>query len=110
MYKSDAYQRGIYTDIHFHFYALLRQCDRILMSGYGWGDTAINFRLDTWLDSSRDNKIVLLQDRPEELTNRSLVFASGYKVWMRAGQLACVERWFCDTAMSDLRRPLFGGA
>ncbi len=35
--KSDAYQRGIYTDIHFHFYALLRECSRILMSGYGWG-------------------------------------------------------------------------
>jgi hypothetical protein len=105
--KSDAYQRGIYTDIHFHFYALLRECDRILMSGYGWGDTAINFRLDSWLDRSRTNKVVLLQEHPELLANRSLVFATGYEAWIKAGQLACVERWLCNVHLSELHNLLF---
>lgn len=105
--KSDAYQRGIYTDIHFHFYELLRECDRILMSGYGWGDTAINFRLDSWLDRSRANKVVLLQEHPEQLTDRSLVFATGYEAWTKAGQLACVERWLCGVRLSELRGLLF---
>ncbi len=105
--KSDAYQRGIYTDIHFHFYALLRELDRILMSGYGWGDTALNFRLDSWFDRSRANRVVLLQERPEQLTNRSLIFATGYEAWTRAGQLACVERWLCNAHLSELRGSLF---
>jgi hypothetical protein len=105
--KSDAYQRGIYTDIHFHFYALLREIDHILMSGYGWGDTAINFRLDTWFDRSRGNKLVLLQERSEELTNRSLVFATGYNAWINTGQLRCVERWLCDAHLSELHELLF---
>jgi hypothetical protein len=105
--KSDAYQRGIYTDIHFHFYALLRECDRILMSGYGWGDTAINFRLESWFDRSRANKLVLLQEHPEQLTNRSLVFATGYDAWTKTGQLACVERWLCAVRLSELRELLF---
>lgn len=105
--KSDAYQRGIYTDIHFHFYTLLREIDHILMSGYGWGDTAINFRLDTWFDRSRTNKVVLLQEKPEELTNRSLVFATGYEAWTKAGQLMCVERWLCNVRLSELSGLLF---
>lgn len=100
--KSDAYQRGIYTDIHFHFYALLRDCNRILMSGYGWGDTAMNFRLDSWFDRSRANKMILLQEHPGELENRSLVFATGYKAWTAVKQLACVEKWLCDTRLSDV--------
>jgi len=105
--KSDAYQRGIYTDIHFRFYALLREINHVLMSGYGWGDTAINFRFDTWFDRSRANKLVLLQERPGELTNRSLVFATGYNAWTKAGQLTCVERWLCDAHLPELRGLLF---
>jgi hypothetical protein len=73
------------------------------MSGYGWGDTAINFRLDSWLDRSHDNKIVLLQEHPEEITNRSLVFATGFAAWTKAHQLACVEHWLCDLRLSELR-------
>lgn len=102
IHKADAYGRGIYADIHFHFSHLLRQCDRILMSGYGWGDTAINFKLDTWLDRSRSNMIVLLHERPDELTSRSLIFASGYDGWKRSGQLACVRRWLSGTELSDV--------
>lgn len=100
--KANAYGRGIYADIHFHFSLLLRQCDRILMSGYGWGDTAINFKLDTWLDRSRSNRIVLLDEQPDDLTNRSLIFASGYDGWKRSGQLACVRSWLCKTKLSDV--------
>jgi hypothetical protein len=102
--KSDAYQRGVYADIHFHFYALLRECARILMSGYGWGDTAINFRLESWFDRSHGNKIVLLQEHPEELANRSLVFATAFAAWTKANQLPCVEHWLCDLRLSELRR------
>lgn len=100
--KSAWYDRGIYADIHFHFSQLLRQCDRILMSGYGWGDSAINFKLDTWLDRSRGNRIVLLHEHPEELVDRSLVLASGYNGWVRSGQLVCVRRWLGGTELSHV--------
>lgn len=105
--KSDAYQRGIYADIHFHFYALLRECSRVVMSGYGWGDAAINFRFDSWFDRSRANKMILLEQNPEGLTNRSLVFATGYGAWTAAGQLQCVRQWLCDFHLPELLRLLF---
>lgn len=111
--KSDAYQRGVYTDIHFHFYALLRECNCVVMSGYGWGDTAINFRFDSWLDHSRANRIVLLHknpdnfDNPNDLITSSLVFEVGYPAWTQVGQLRCVERYLCDVQLADIRDSMF---
>jgi hypothetical protein len=101
--KAVAYQRGIYANMHYRFHQLLRQCEVMVMSGYGWGDGAINFRLDTWLDQSRSNTIVLLHQVPEDLEERSLVMASGYDAWVRCGQLKPIRKWLCETTLSDLR-------
>lgn len=104
--KAVAYQRGIYADMHFRFHQLLRQCELMVMSGYGWGDTAINFRLDTWLDQSRANTIVLLHQMPDELVERSLVMASGYDAWVRCGQLKPIQKWLCEVTLSELQNVL----
>jgi hypothetical protein len=100
--KAVAYQRGIYADMHFRFHQLLRQCELMIMSGYGWGDIAINFRLDTWLDQNRSNTIVLLHQRPEELVERTLVMASAYDAWVRCGQLIPIRKWLSEVSLSDL--------
>jgi hypothetical protein len=100
--KMVSYQRGIYADIHFRFNEVLRQCERIIMSGYGWGDTAISFQLDTWLDRRRTNRIILLHQNPQELTERSMIMASGHDAWMGAGQLICINRWLADVTLLDL--------
>src|SRR5205085_1516870 len=107
--KAVAYQRGIYADKHLRFHQLLRRCDLMVMSGYGWGDTAINFRLDTWLDQSRSHTIILLHQTPEELVERSLVMASGYDYWTRSGQLIPIPRWLCEASLSDLESHLVSG-
>jgi len=99
--KAVAYQRGIYADMHFRFHQLLRECTHILMSGYGWGDTAINFRLDTWLDQDQKNNIILLHETPEELVERSLVMAVGYDAWRKSGQLTPITKWLSETSLSD---------
>ena len=104
--KAVAYQRGIYADMHFRFHQLLRHCSLMVMSGYGWGDTAINFRLDTWLDQSRRNTIILLHKSPEELVERALVMASGYDYWTRCGQLIPIQKWLCEASLHDLKSHL----
>jgi hypothetical protein len=101
-----AYQRGIYADMHFRFHHLLRRCNLMVMSGYGWGDTAINFRLDTWLDQSRSNRIILLHQTPEELVERSLIMASGYDAWTGSEQLIPIRNWMCEVSLSDLQSHL----
>jgi hypothetical protein len=104
--KAVAYQRGIYADMHFRFHHLLRRCKLMVMSGYGWGDTAINFRLDTWLDQSRSNRIILLHKFPEELVERSLIMASGYDAWTSSGQLIPIRNWLCEVSLCNLKSHL----
>jgi hypothetical protein len=101
--KATAYQRGIYADIHFRFHELLRGCDHMVMSGYGWSDTAINFQLDRWLDCRRRNTIILLHEHPEQIVERSLIMASAYDGRIRSGQLVCIKNWLCNTSLCNLQ-------
>jgi len=100
--KAIAYQRGIYADAHFRFHEVLRQCTLVVMSGYGWGDTAINWRFDTWLDQDRRNTIILLHPRPEEIAQRSVIVGSAYGYWTRSRHLLPVPKWLCETSMRDI--------
>jgi hypothetical protein len=45
--KSVSYNRGLYADIHYRFWGLQRRCDRMIICGYGWGDTAISLQLES---------------------------------------------------------------
>lgn len=101
--KSVSYHRGIYADVHFRFQELLRRCNRMIMSGYGWGDTAINFQIETWLDSPRDNKLILLHTEPQTLIDKSLIMASSYDGWLRSDRLVALEQWLANTSLSDLK-------
>jgi len=100
--KVISYNRGIYTDIFYRFHKALRENNSMVMSGYGWGDTAINFRLRNWLDCNKNNRIILLHENPKELMSRSLVLDESYNGWVRAGQLVPVPQWLCNTSLSDL--------
>ena len=101
--KAVAYQRGIYADMHFRFHEILRQCELMIMSGYGWGDSAINFRLETWLDQNRSNTIVLLHQALGQLVERSLVMASAYDAWVRCNQLVPVRKWLSEVSLNDIQ-------
>jgi hypothetical protein len=106
--KPVAYQRGIYTDLHHRFHEMLRLCDRMVMSGYGWGDHAINCRLESWLDRT-GNQLVLLHPTPEDLTYRSLIVVSAFDGWMHSRKLVQIRKWMSEVRQDDLEEILFGG-
>jgi len=81
--KVISYNRGIYT---------------------GGGDTAINFRIENWVDYNRNNRIILLHENPKELMNRSLQLDQSYDGLVRTGQLVPVPQWLCNTSLRDLTR------
>jgi len=62
--KVISYNRGIYTDVFYRFHRALRENDLMVMSGYGWGDTAINLRLENWVDNNQNNRMILLHENP----------------------------------------------
>ncbi|MBI3809230.1 MAG: SIR2 family protein, partial [Nitrospirae bacterium] len=102
--KVISYNRGIYTDVFYRFHKALRENDLMVMSGYGWGDTAINFRLENWVDYDKNNRIILLHENPKELMSRSLQLDQSYNGLVRMGQIVPVPQWLCNTSLSDLTR------
>ncbi len=100
--KVISYNRGIYTDIFYRFHKALRENDSMIMSGYGWGDTAINFRLENWLDYNKNNRIILLHKNPQKLMSRSLQLDQSYNGLVKLGQLVPVPQYLCGTSLSDL--------
>lgn len=104
--KAIRYQHGIYIDFQFRFQELLRRCDVVLMCGYGWGDAAINLRLETWMDNPR-KRIVLLHPKPEEIKARSMIIASAFNWWVSSGRLVTVPQWMSQLSLGEIERHLF---
>jgi hypothetical protein len=92
--------------MQFRFSEALRRCERMIMSGFGWSDSAIAFQLDTWLDRRRTNRVILLHENPAELIERSLIMASGHDGWVKAGQLVPIRRWLADATLNDFEHHL----
>lgn len=104
--KVISYNRGIYTDVFYRFHRALRENDLMVMSGYGWGDTAINLRLENWVDYNENNRIILLHKNSKELMDRSFQLDQSYNGLVRVGQLVPVPQWLCNTSFSDLTRQM----
>lgn len=100
--KVISYNQGIYTDVFYRFHRALRENNLMVMSGYGWGDTAINLRLENWVDYNKNNRIILLHINPEKLRNRSLQLDQSYNGLVRVGQLIPVLQYLCNTSLNDL--------
>lgn len=104
--KEAWYQQGVYADLHFRFHELLRRCDRMVMSGYGWGDTGITNQIDRWLEQRPSNRLILLEERPEQIVDRSPIIEGAYDDLIRRGQLVPVRSWMCNTNLAVIRPAL----
>jgi hypothetical protein len=100
--KTNYYNSGIYTDIHFHFQRMLYQNNLMVMSGYGWGDESINTRLMTWLDKKQENKLILLHQDIEELKSRSLILDRDYANWRNSNKLKWISKWLSETSEDEI--------
>jgi hypothetical protein len=101
--KEAWYQHDAYADLHYRFHEVLRHADRMIMSGYGWGDTGISNQIYRWLDQRASNRLVLLHATPRVIEERSMLMQGGYGVRVQSGQLVPVERWMSDTSLASIR-------
>jgi SIR2-like protein len=104
--KEAWYQRGIYADLHFRFHEALRHCDRMVTSGYGWGDTGITNQLLRWLDQRPRNRLLLLHPSPKEIAERSPLVQGAYDDLIERRQLIPIRSWLCNTSLGAIRAAL----
>jgi hypothetical protein len=101
MEKGLLYHLNIYDDMFYRFSTALRNSSRMIMSGYSLGDFTINSFINSWLDSSPANRLILLhqKDKLSELEDRSILFDEAYEHREQTGQLKIIPKWLCDTSL-----------
>ena len=98
------YGSGIHAEMHFRFYQLLKECDIMVMSGYGWNDAGVNTRLMEWLYSSDKKRLYLLHKDPEgEIRDKS---RSGmwhsYDHFVDDGRLIPIRKWLSEVNQTEV--------
>ena len=100
------YNFGIFADLQHQFYQALNRHDIMIMSGYGWNDRGINGRIFEWLSSSSNKRLFFLQERPEEIKEKSKsAMWHRYDEEVRQGRLIPIPKYLKDVSVSDLLLP-----
>lgn len=100
--KLSEYNFGIVRYIHIAFDSELMHHKTIIMSGYGWNDKGINGRLQEWIMSSDEHKIILLHEDPESLKKSKSAMWNSYDNLVKWGRLIPVKKWMSDTKLIDI--------
>jgi hypothetical protein len=58
--KTDYYSAPFFAELHAHFRGVLKVSSRMIVSGYSFGDGAINRELFYWLDQRSDNRALVI--------------------------------------------------
>ncbi len=65
--KLEDYNYGVFPHLLTCFQNLLYQTDKVVVSGYGFGDAGVNLRLFDWLGSEPSKQLVIIHPKPSEL-------------------------------------------
>lgn len=102
--KILAYNKGIYSEMFYRFHLMLRAHRFMVMSGYGWSDSGINYRLIGWLDRNRAHSLLLLHEKPETLAVNSLQLDEYYRALVKGKQIVPGNQWLSQTTLEDVLR------
>ena len=97
------YSSGIYADLHYQFYKLLRETEILVVSGYGFRDKGINTRIIDWIYSHNQNKIIVIHHDPGELTISARDSISNkWDKWIQSKRLIIIKKKIEDTKWEDI--------
>ena len=98
------YRFGIFANLHFRFYQLLREHKTIVMSGYSWNDIGINSWLSEWFYSSAEKRLLLLHHKQldEIVFGISTIFQWRFRQLVDSDQIVLIQKWFSETTAEDL--------
>jgi SIR2-like domain len=101
--KMLQYLRGPYLDLHLLLRRRLASTNRLVITGYGFGDKGVNSRLWDWM-SSDENTMVLVHKEAERVRDDSRgAIRRAWPEWENAGRLRIVEKWAEDANWDDVR-------
>jgi len=101
--KLEAYGTDIIKEFMHAFHSELAEHNLIVMSGYGWGDYAINQRLCEWLGRSPSHRIVLLhQDDPISMFRVNHIIWNQCDRLVNLRKLVLIPKWLQHTTWPEI--------
>ena len=106
--KSEAYTRGITGDMYLHARKLLKEHDRIISSGYGFGDDGFNHMLAEWSRRMPEKKMLLLHNTEVvPIKQRCWFWPEDWKSNYSDGWFKHHPQWLSATCSTDVERLIF---
>lgn len=97
------YSSGIYADLHYQFYKLLKNTTALIISGYSFRDRGINTRLIDWLYSDDSHRVIAIHPKPDELAFSARGSISNkWDDWLRSSRLSIIPKPIEDTKWRDV--------
>lgn len=101
--KILSYETSLFLDQHLRFRIDLRDANRLIVTGYGFADKAINSRLIGWLARARDNRMVVCHPDENGLLERSRkAIRTCWNRWRESGQLVILPTYVEGLKYSDI--------
>jgi len=90
--KMLEYSSSIYFIMQYHFYRQLNNINRLIISGYSFGDRGINNRIIEWVNKDPDNKIICIHKDPKKLQSSARqAIRNQWDILVSKGQLVFIE-------------------
>ncbi|WP_206754010.1 SIR2 family protein [Lentimonas sp. CC8] len=106
--KTEAYTRGITGEMYLQARRLLKEHDRIISSGYGFGDDGFNHMLAEWSRRMPKKKMLLLYNTSEVPLEQGCWFwPEDWKSNHSDGWFKHHPQWLSATSCSDVERLIF---
>jgi len=102
--KMLQYTKEIFADLHCLFRRSLRNIDRLIICGYGFGDKGINSQIVEWMSQSMNNQLTIIHQEPKRLKrNARGVIKRNWEDWSNQGRLSCVEANIENTTWQEIK-------
>lgn len=101
--KMLSYVGGIYSELHYQFYNILKEKNIIVVIGYGFGDRGINTKIIDWIYSDIKNKIIIIHPQLEKLKYQARGSISNkWDNWIKEKKLYTIEKYIEESTKEDI--------
>lgn len=105
--KMLQYTSDIYAHLHYQFHHSLQNIERLVISGYSFGDKGINSQIIEWNYSRPDRKILIIHHDPGKLKRTARYAISKHiEEWIRLGKMAVINRKIEGVSWSEIKANL----
>jgi|WetSurMetagenome_2_1015567.scaffolds.fasta_scaffold07990_2 hypothetical protein len=104
--KLRDYSRGTIFDLQCLFSKYLNESNRLIISGYSFGDQGINSRIINWLYGMRDRKIIIIHKNDDELFQNARPAIQRILqriVKEKSSVINIIPKWFEETNWDEIK-------